>query len=96
MTDFITEKPITQYTPEQVAVLSPEQKLEASRALLACGHNYDDVEKRFGSNEATSPKGRAQAEKSALMHDKAFVRRYLDGDTEARRKMAALDHIISA
>ncbi len=95
MVDFITQKPITQYTPEQIATLSQGQKLEASRALLAMGHNHEDVEKRFGPNEATSPKGRAQSEKNSLMRDKGFVKRYLDGDVESRQKMAALDRTLS-
>jgi len=95
MTDFIPKKPISQYSDAQIAALSPSQKLEASRTLLAAGHNYEDIEKRFGANEATSSKGRAQAEKNALKNDKAFVKRYLDGDVDARKKMAALDRIIS-
>ncbi len=56
-------------------------------------------EDRFVSNSNGGAPGvmtrdQAQAEKAALKNDKAWVKRYLDGGVEEKRKMDALDRII--
>lgn len=50
-----------------------------------------------GGVQGNAPRSTEQAvaDKSSLMKDQGFVKRYLDGDVEARNQMRALDIIIS-
>jgi len=99
MTNTTPAPQLGSYSDAQINALTPAQKTEYKRSLLAAGHSYDAVEARFGRSD-TTPQGKekaeAQSEKTALMKDKGWVRKYMDGDVEARRKMATLDRVISA
>src|SRR5579864_5277762 len=82
------------YDEKHIAAMTPQQKTEYARHLLASGHSIEAVEKRFGNPNPTSPRGRAEAEKVALKKNPEWVKRYLDGGYEERKKMHELDCVI--
>ncbi len=74
--------------------MTPQQKTEYARHLLASGHEFEAVEKRFGNPNSNAPRDQAIAEKAALKKNPEWVKRYLDGGYEERKKMDALDRVI--
>jgi hypothetical protein len=91
MIDDKTTLTLAPYDERHIAALTPQQKTEYARHLLASGHSMEAVERRFGNLNSTSPQERAAAEKTSLKKNPEWVKRYLDGGHEERKKMDQLN-----